>query len=543
MYRWLTVLLPGLAGLIIDNATADDGAVRIWAHVAAAGARCGRCGQVSARVHSRYVRTLADTVIGGRPAVITLEVRRLFCDNPACAARTFAEQVPDLTVRYARRTTALACALTSIALALSGRAGARLAARLGMTTVSRGMMLRLIRRLPDPAVGVVAVLGVDDFAFRRRYRYGTILIDMDTNRPVDVLPDRQADTFAAWLKAHPGTAVICRDRAGAYAAGARDGAPDAIQVADRWHVWHNLGEAVEKTVTAHHACLREPADDTDTAGGATGDAGADPTCDATTDPASARRAAEPADTRLVARTKQRYAAVQSLLRQGFSKSRVARELHLDPHTVRRFAHATSIDQLLAKTTSRGIVLDPFTAHLGRRFTEGETDAAMLYREIRADGYRGSEQTVRRYLRPFRDRKAAPPTTPQPPKVRHLAGWIMTDPEHLEPDDQVKLKDARSRCPHLEALAGHVAEFAKMLTGLHGEMLDAWIQRVDADDLPAMHTFTAGLKNDRAAVLNGLTLPYNSGPVEGNVNRIKTIKRQMYGRAKFDLLRKRILLSA
>ena len=132
--------------------------------------------------------------------------------------------------------------------------------------------------------------------------------------------------------------------------------------------------------------------------------------------------------------------------------------------------------------------------------------------------------------------------PDPPKVRRLSGWIMTDPDHLDPDDQARLDDARGRCPHLHALASHVTEFAKILTGLHGEHLDDWIAQVNADDLPALHSFTTGPRNDRAAVVNGLTMTHNSGGVEGNVNRLKMIKRQMYGRAKFDLLRKRVLLA-
>ncbi len=322
--------------------------------------------------------------------------------------------------------------------------------------------------------------------------------------------------------------MICRDRAGAYAQGARDGAPDAIQVADRWHLWHNLGDAVDKTVAAHRACLRE-----------------EPVADPAGDPAWRMPATptppEPAETRLAARTKQRHADVQSLVRKGYPISRIARELRLDPHTVRRFATATGLDELLAKTTSRGTLLDEFTAHLHRRWNQGVTDAAVLYREIAAEGYRGSEQTVRRYLRPFRAGAAAPPPVHQPPKVRHLAGWIMTDPDHLDEQDQAQLEDARARCPHLDALAGHVTEFAKILTGLHGERLDDWIQAIDADDLPAMHSFTAGLKHDHTAVVNGLTMTHNSGAVEGNVNRVKMIKRQMYGRAKFDLLRKRVLI--
>ncbi|HEV8648018.1 MAG TPA: ISL3 family transposase [Actinomycetes bacterium] len=502
--------------------------MHVWAHARTTSATCPRCGRASARVHSRYQRRLADAAAGSRRVVLRLGVRRFFCEDPDCPARTFTEQLPGLTTRYARRTPLLRALLEQVALALAGRAGTRLAGRLGLPA-SRDALLRLLRALPDPEVGEVAVLGVDDFAFRRGRAYGTVLVDMATHRPIDLLQDREAQTFAAWLTEHPGTQVICRDRAGAYADGARTGAPAAQQVADRWHLWHNLAKGVERTVLGHRGCLREPL--------AEPPPPTPPPADLAPSPATA-----PPEKKIVTRTTQRYAAVQELRAHGESISAISRSLHLDVQTVRRFAHASSLDELLTKTAERASVLDGFTAYLHQRWNQGCTDAAVLTTEIKAQGYSGSDQTVRRYLRPFRHGRPMPPPGPTPPTVREVSGWIMRRPDALEAEEQTRLKEVLARCPHLDAASGHVAAFAEIMAGLRGNRLDGWIAAVEADDLPGLHSFTTGLRRDHQAVSNGLSLPYSSGPVEGNVNRIKMLKRQMYGRASFDLLRKRVLLA-
>lgn len=531
----LGILLPHLAGVAVEEVLVEPGRLYVRARPRAGGAACPKCGATSARVHSRYSRRLSDLAVGGRRVVIRLTVRRFFCEDPGCRKRTFAEQVDGLTSRYARRTPPLKAALGAVAASLAGRAGARLAASLGMRA-GRTCMLRLLMAQPVARPGTVRVLGVDDFAFRRGRVYGTLLIDIETGRPVDLLPDREAATLARWLKDHPGTEVICRDRAGAYADGAREGAPSAIQVADRWHLWHNLAEHAEKTVARHRECVREPEPEDDPAASAEGVLGLQQ--------AAAAVAFQRADTSpLASRTRQRWEQVQALRASGLGIKPIMRETGLAKATVRRFYRAVTIDELLAKTRDgRPSILDPHKDYLHQRWAEGCTTARQLYSEIRQRGYDGSYATVREYLYPFRDAGAVPPAAPSTPKARDITRWMLSHPDSLDEDETMKLKQARERCPHLDALAGHVAEFAKILTGRRGDQLDGWIAAVKADDQPDLHSFTNGLKRDYDAVRNGLSLEWSSGAVEGNVNRLKMLKRQCYGRAGFDLLRQRVLLA-
>jgi transposase len=496
-----------------------------------AGLEVLRVEDLGAAGHDRYPRWLRDLPCGGRAVEVLVSVRRFRCANPACPAATFAEQVPGLTAWYQRRTAGLRALLEAAALALAGRAGARLAAALG-AAVSRHTLLRLVRAMPDPEAGQAAVLGVDDVAVRKGQRYATVLVDMDTHQVIDLLPGRAGDALADWLKARPGTGVICRDRAGAYADGAARGAPDAVQVADRWHLWHNLCEHARKTAARHRGCLRGDPPPAAPAGGEppgggqgrAGGAGGRP----------------PRGQVLEARTRERHQLVSALRAQGKGIRAIMRETGLAKQTVRRYYRAASAGDLTAPAGPS--VLDPYKPYLDQRRTQGNASARRLHEEIRALGYQGSQSTVGHYLQRSREPRPARPAAPAPPAAGDIARWILTSPGALDDDDKTALARARQRCPHLDALAGHVTEFAKILTGRHGDRLDDWLKAVEADDQPDLHSFANGIRRDHDAVRNGLTLPYSSGAVEGNNCKIKHIKRIMYGRANLDLLRKMILLN-
>jgi transposase len=440
--------------------------------------------------------------------------------------------VPGLTVRYGRKTPLLTGMLQAIAVALAGRAGSRLAREL-QAMASRSTLLRLVMAVPDPAAPAPRVLGVDDFAIRRGQNYGTLLIDCETGAPLDLLEGRGAQPLADWLAAHPGVEVICRDRSGAYADGARTGAPDAIQVADRFHLWQNLAKTVERCVAAHRACLSEPEPPPA--------AGPDPSSPA--EPAQVPQAEPEPAGKFAERARRHHAMVHDLLAEGHGMRAIARHLGWGRHTVQRYARARTWQELADGRWQgpRASMLDPFKPRLRQRMDEGCSNVAQLFREISSLGYTGSYATVRVYLEQHRPGKTLLP--PAPPTVRDATGWLTRRPGTLTDDEQSQLNTLLERCPELQAASSHVRTFAAMLTQLTGQDLPQWITSARDAGLQGISSFAKGLEQDLDAVTQGLTTRWNSGPVEGRVNHIKMIKRQMFGRAGLPLLRKRVLLTA
>jgi hypothetical protein len=381
---------------------------------------------------------LADAAIGGQQVVLRLRIRRFFCHHPACPARTFAEQIPGLTTPYARRSPLARRMLEQVALALAGRAGARLAGMLGLP-VGRSTLLRLLRALPDPAPSTVAVLGVDDFAPRRGHVYGTVLVDLDNHRPVELLADREADTFADWLREHPGTQVVCRDRNGAYADGAHKGAPQARQVANRCTCGTTSLRTSKRPRPAIAPARASPNP---------------PACRRRTPtPESTLPRSPPGSLRIpswsgapgngmrpcrhcapTARASSRSCENWAWPRRPCAASTalpVSRSYWLNP----------ARDGPASSTRS-----SPTCTSAGTRAYQGHA----LFKELRAPGYQGSAGIVRNYLRPFRQLGTTPPPAPAPPKVRHVTSWILRHPDSLKADEQLKLKGywsaARTRTP-------------------------------------------------------------------------------------------------
>jgi transposase len=535
----LGVLLPHLAGLAVEEAVISGDLVRCRVRSAAAGACCPGCGTWSGLVHDAYWRRLADAGIGGRRVVLLVLTRLLACGNPGCPKRTFGERFPGLAGPRARKTVPLAAMPGVAAAALGGRAGARLSRALLAVEVSRHFLIRLLMAVPDPAAALVRVLGVDDFSLLRGQSCATVLVDMEARVPVDVLPGRDAATLEAWLREHPGVEVICRDRASACAEAARSAAPDAVQVADRWHLWHNLCDHARDAVARHrdclagHCCCGTPEQQAERAA-REGNRQA-------RDKEAAAAALEPAA--LEAAIRSRHAQVTALREAGLDMPAAAARLSLQKRIVRQYWNTPDAGTLLAGLRPAP-GLRPWEPFIRQQWAGGVTCIASLHKAVTAQGFDGHKESVRRYRARFR-LGAGPAKPTAPPSPRQVTRWIASPHDKLGPADAAALDALTGNCPGPAALKAHVAAFAEILTARQGkDALGTWLASAGNDPaFPELATFANGIRMDLDAVTAGLTLPWSPGLVEGLNTRTKYLKRQMYGRAGLPLLRKRILTAS
>jgi transposase len=375
------------------------------------------------------------------------------------------------------------------------------------------------------------LLGVEDWAFRRSKTYGTILINLEDGSPVDRLPDRQAVTLETWLKSHPGVQLIRRDRGGEFARGARQGAPSALQIADRFHGLRNLAEVAEKVLGKHRQALKSIHL---------------VTTEASTSVLQRHLRPEREQRKQRARAKlvERYEAVQLLVKQGLSHKEISRRLHLHRDSVIRYARAETFPER-AEQPARPGILAPYETYLRTRWREGERNAVGFFRELTARGYTGSRMTIERFLLGLRRMehqgievsKAATSIELTP---RRAVGLMLSRPLDLTNEERMALQQVCQIHSNVNRLNVLSQQFAQMLRDRRGEELDQWLHAAFHAGIPELRAFVRKLRQDQQAVQAGLVLKWNNGMVEGHVNRLKFLKRSMYGRANFDLLRLRVL---
>jgi transposase len=549
---FITHLLPPTRTVRLTEVIVEPEDVCFQLTTTAPAACCPRCAVPSSTVHSRYRRHLTDLPWGTRPVHIQLTVRKFVCRNLHCTRRIFTERVPELVAAYARKTHRLIAALQAIGVALGGQAGARLSKRLGLPA-SRDALLRLVRRLPLPVIPPLRAIGVDDWAYRKRQRYGTIVVDLERQRPVALLHDREADTLATWLRGHPGITVIARDRLKAYKDGARAGAPQATQVADRFHLLQNLAEALDQVFSAHGPALKAVSDaqsclPVTQADGRT----AVSVPPSTPTPQAQTRAAQRRARRLAT-----YAQVWTLHREGWSNRVIAQHLGIGRMTVVRYLQAPTFPERKSRSETRRSLLTPYQEDILTRWNAGCREARQLFQAIQRHGYTGSYPTVARYvqrlrqaqgLRP-RGRRLGPTLSrvvagrPTPLTTRRATRMVLKPPSKQTDDGTQLLACLKDQHSELAAAIDLAQGFAAIVRERQPDGFDSWLARATASAVAPIRRFATGLRADYEAVKASLRLPWSNGPVEGQTNRLKMLKRSMFGRAKIDLLSRRFLRAA
>jgi transposase len=524
----------------------------VWLRLTATAptAACPGCAVPSSSVHSRYQRRLTDLPWGTRAVRIHLTVRKFRCRNRTCGRRIFTERLPDLVAAYGRHTHRLAAALRAIGLALGGNGGVRLAARLRLPA-SPSTLLRLVRGAPIPPTPALQVVGVDEWAWRRGHRYGTILVDLATHRVADLLPDRSAASVAAWLSQHPTVTTVCRDRSDLYADGIRRGAPQAVQVVDRFHLVQNLRQVLEAVLLDHRAALQAAAVGTALA----------PTPPPSMAPVTPRyrgRNPKPAPPQAErpprhARWVAIYEAVHALQAQGTPIATMARQLRISRPTVYAYLRRDTPPgprRLQRPPSAR--VLTPYIPYLIRRWRESGADSRQLWREIQALGYTHSARTVRRFITRLRraadaghplESQRSPYMRPEGPSARAVSFAMVSLAAKRSAEVQTYLDQLCQIDADIARAHGLTHAFLAMVRERRGEDLHAWMTAAMDSGIEALARFVRGLQDDLRAITTGLTLDWSNGPVEGQVTRLKLLKRQGYGRAGFPLLRQRITQAA
>lgn len=516
MAQRLAGLVP--AGLVVERTAVETDRIVIFARAKSDDGACPDCGRRSRRVRSRYWRSPTDLPLGGRRVELRVMVRRFQCDAVLCPRRIFAERFGDGALApLARRTARLDHIVHHLGLALGGRPAAAFAARL-MTPVSNDTLLRVVRRRARPPADPLAVIGIDDFAWRRNHRYGTIVCDLERRRTIALLADREQATAEDWLRAHPDIAVVARDRGGGYGEAIAKALPDAVQVADRWHLMHNASQAFLDAVRKSMRRIRR----------VIGAATINPdllTC------------AERLQYEGYLRREETNAAIMSLWKDGVPIKQIVKQTGHHRQTIRHIVRGERSDVFRPRQSS----LEAHLPWLDTQWEAGVRNAAALWRQLRSHGFRGSARVVAEWATRRRHaEKADAQSLARTPSARTLARLMTTSRDNLSKSESVTIAAIEEGAPDLVEARQIISDFHAMVRARAAAQLPPWIDRA-ANSLVA--SFAHGVRRDFAAVHAAVSSPWSNGQTEGQVMKLKLVKRQMYGRAKLDLLEARLIGAA
>lgn len=530
-----TPLFPLPDGLEITSIseTPEEVLVRVTSHRPTS--PCPLCGTPSSAIHSYYRRKPRDLPCVGRPIRLLLTVKKFFCRQSDCRRKIFTERLADLIEVSSRLTKRLREAVQDIGFATSGKGGERLSSKLGIP-ISEVALLRSLYRILLPPRGPVEVIGIDDWSYRRGKRYGSIIVDLQTHKIIDLLPERSVESVVAWLEAHPEVEIVSRDRGGTYVDGVTQGAPLATQVCDRWHLLKNLGEAVEDFLI--RARIRLPETNTQ-----------EPTRQQPLTTYSATPAQQGKTQARLLRKWKLYERIHELHAGGMSLRQIGEELGLARNTVRKYFRQAPEPPLPTPRPLRASKLDPYEDYILTRLSQGCTNAAQIHRELTSMGFSGGTSNVKAYVAHLR-KSTADGRTPVKRSERAQAlspralRWLLTKQrKELDQKEQAQLDVLLQTSPDAQVIQTLLHRFLSMVRERKPQQLRPWMEEASTSGIAELKSFVTGIERDYDAVKEALRLPWSQGITEGKVNKLKTIKRQMYGRAGFPLLRQRLLHDA
>jgi len=502
---------------------------------------CPRCQEVSTQTHGWYHRQPSDVPCVGKRVCLHLRVRRFRCTNPQCSRKTFAQDCAEWLPQFARRTRRLTQLAYHFGFEVGGECASRLLRRCAVQ-LSGDTILRILRSRSVESPPFARIIGIDDWAFKKGQRYGTIIVDLEAHRVIDVLPDRTASSVQGWLQDHPEVEIVARDRSTEYAAGIVAGAPQAVQVADRWHLLLNVRQMVERFLNSIIARLQQMPISDEIAGYLHQKRHA------------FRRTRSEQHISQSSRDKRlaRYQRVRQMRQDGYNIAQIAQILGHHRETVRKYYYATSFPERKRRQAPNSI-LNPYLAYLEYRYEQGCENAMQLWREMQSKGYKGSHRQVSKWMQLRRTKVA--PTTPNKyrephflthtnaqktlPSTKQLAWLFICDTNRLKAEDNLILQHLQQDddVRHVRTLT---QTFINMVKQRQADLLDPWLKTCLDSSVTQLSYFAQGILHDYQAVQAAIETSWSNGQTEGQVNRLKFIKRQMFGRAHFDLLRLRVI---
>ncbi|MFC2090778.1 ISL3 family transposase [Bacteroidota bacterium] len=527
----------------------SDNTIRIYATIKSRRSKCPICGKYSNRVHDYYIRTISDLPVFQNRTVIHLKTRKFKCGNARCDRRVFSEQTPAI-LRYSRRTNRASRILDSFAIELTGRLGSIMSKKLSIP-VSSSTITRIAHSQALSEIKQPKVLGVDDWAYRKGVSYGTILIDMETSKPIDLLPSRDGQVLKDWLLKYNDVKIITRDRASSYAAAVNEACPDAIQIADRFHILMNLSDALDayfksirrrinSLITAKtNEFLELPAKETL----AINEKEEDDQPDLTVQETIAAKVDPRMDT---------FLKVKELQSKGTPIKRIATDLIMSRNTVKSYFNQEILSPRKSSTSTN---IEVFTDLIVARLNENGYKLIDIFREIKELEYNGGrtqgcvnikliKENCKIETKGYSDTPRPKIQFVKPLSSRKLAKYIGCSlTEIIDHHERFYLQTLLDNITELRIVRKLVQIFKTMLVRGRGN-IKRWIDFIIRSKykLSGLKAFARGMLRDIEAVENGINMSWSNGAVEGHVNRIKSIKRQMYGRASFELLRKKVILS-